>query len=77
MFEQENALHNLEGFASEFGPRFYGLPLNEGTVTLERRPKEVPSRLHLNDAAGTAVTLVPFHAGETLPWRLATPCRSD
>jgi dihydroorotase len=77
VFEQENALHNLEGFASEFGPRFYGLPLNGGTVTLERRPQEVPSRLHLNDAAGTAVTLVPFHAGETLPWRLATPCRSD
>jgi len=33
----------------------------------------VPSRLHLNDAAGTAVELVPFHAGETLPWRLVLP----
>jgi hypothetical protein len=31
----------------------------------------VPERLHRNDAAGTAVELVPFHAGETLPWRLA------
>ena len=30
----------------------------------------VPERLHLNDAAGTAVELVPFHAGEVLPWRL-------
>jgi dihydroorotase len=73
VFDQEHALENLEGFASEFGPRFYGLPLNESTVTLERRPQEVPSQLHLHDAAGTGVNLVPFHAGETLPWRLATP----
>ena len=73
VFEQENALERLEAFASEFGPRFYGLPLNEATVTLERQPLEVPSRLHLNDAAGTAVELVPFHAGETLPWRLLLP----
>jgi dihydroorotase len=70
VFEQEKALERLEGFASEFGPRFYGLPLNDGTITLERQPLEVPGRLHLNDAAGTAVELVPFHAGETLPWRL-------
>ncbi|MDA0716898.1 MAG: dihydroorotase [Cyanobacteria bacterium] len=73
VFEQENALERLEAFASEFGPRFYGLPLNETTVTLERQPLEVPSRLHLNDAAGTAFELVPFHAGETLPWRLLQP----
>lgn len=71
VFEQEGALNRLEGFASEHGPRFYGLPLNSGTVTLERRPVTVPDRLHLNDAAGTAVELVPFHAGEILPWRLA------
>ena len=70
VFEQEHALDKLEGFAAEFGPRFYGLPLNEGTITLERQPLEVPNRLHLNDAAGTAVDLVPFHAGETLAWRL-------
>ena len=70
VFEQENALDKLEAFASEFGPRFYGLPLNAGMITLERQPHEVPSRLHCNDAAGSAVNLVPFHAGETLAWRL-------
>ena len=70
VFEEENALANLEGFASEFGPRFYGLPLNSGTITLLRDPQSVPERLHLNDAAGTAVELVPFHAGDVLPWRL-------
>jgi dihydroorotase len=70
-FEQEGALDRLEAFASEFGPRFYGLPLNEERLTLVREAQLVPSRLHLNDAAGEAVDLVPFHAGELLPWRLA------
>ena len=70
-FEQEGALDRLEAFASEFGPRFYGLPLNEERITLVREAQLVPARLHRNDAAGEAVELVPFHAGELLPWRLA------
>ena len=61
VFEEEGALDRLEGFASENGPRFYGLPLNEGTVTLERAETAVPE---------TVGELVPFHAGETLGWRL-------
>ena len=64
LFETEGALDQLEGFASEHGPRFYGLPLNEARVTLERADVSVPEAL---PAAGTSI--VPFHAGETLPWR--------
>lgn len=64
VFEEERALDLFEGFASEHGPRFYGLPLNEGTVTLEKAPVEVPDVV---DANGTPI--VPFHAGETLGWR--------
>jgi dihydroorotase len=60
VFEAEGALDKFEGFASEHGPRFYGLPLNEGTATLEKAPIEVPDQI-----AG----VVPFHAGETLAWR--------
>ena len=60
VFEEEGALDKFEAFASVNGPRFYGLPLNEGTVVLERTDAEVP-----NEVEG----LVPFHAGETLPWR--------
>jgi len=70
VFDQENALDKLEGFASEFGPRFYGLPPNEGSITLVREPQTVPKRLQLADRAGEAVELVPFHAGEILPWRI-------
>ncbi|HEX8579749.1 MAG TPA: dihydroorotase [Allosphingosinicella sp.] len=65
VFEEEGALHRLEAFASENGPRFYGLPLNEERIVLERSGAAVPDSL---PAAGSA--LVPFHAGETLRWRL-------
>ena len=65
MFEEEGALDRLEAFASEHGPLFYGLPLNEDRVVLERKPATVPERL---PAAGTR--LVPFMAGRCLPWRL-------
>ena len=61
VFDEEGALDRFEGFASEHGPRFYRLPLNEGTVTLDRSEVEVPREIG---------GLVPFHAGETLRWRL-------
>ncbi|MDP1697887.1 MAG: dihydroorotase [Xanthomonadaceae bacterium] len=60
VFEQESALPKLEGFASEFGPRFYGLPLNTRKVRLLRTPQPVPDRIG---------ELVPFHAGQTLDWQ--------
>jgi len=65
VFDEEGALDRFEGFAAEHGARFYGLPLNEGTVTLERSGSTVPETV---DAASS--TLVPFHAGDTLAWRL-------
>lgn len=64
VFEEEGALDKLEAFASLNGPSFYGLPLNEGTVTLERIGSPVPATIPTSGGS-----LVPFHAGETLPWR--------
>ena len=66
VFEEEGALDRFEAFASENGARFYGLGLNAGTVTLERGKTMVPDRL-----PGPGTTIVPFHAGETLRWRIA------
>ena len=60
VFEQEGALDRLEGFASVNGAKFYGMPLNEASVTLERIDNLVPDEIE---------GLVPFHAGETLRWR--------
>ena len=68
VFEEEGALHHLEAFAAEHGPRFYGLPLNTATVLLEKTSTPVPSVLR---AASTSI--VPFHAGETLAWRFVEP----
>ena len=65
VFEEDGALDRLEGFASEHGAKFYGLPLNVGTVTLERSPSDVPDMLGLG-----GIELVPFLAGTELRWRL-------
>ncbi|HVU30554.1 MAG TPA: dihydroorotase [Sphingomicrobium sp.] len=65
VFDAEGALDRFEAFASLNGARFYGLPLNEGSVTLERAETRVPERIE----AG-AIELVPFHSGETLGWKL-------
>lgn len=62
-FDEEGALDKLEGFASEHGPKFYGLPLNEDKITLERRKAIVPESLKVMDTE-----IIPFHAGETLEW---------
>jgi dihydroorotase len=62
VFEAEGALDKFAGFASEHGPKFYGLPPNEGKITLVREPAEVPDEIS---------GVVPFHAGEMLDWRLA------
>jgi|TARA_R100000501_G_scaffold14680_3_gene26652 dihydroorotase len=68
-FEEEGALDQLEGFASVHGPTFYGLPVNEARIVLQRGEMDVPAAI---DPDGACV--VPFHAGETLHWRYAGLC---
>ncbi|WP_342755195.1 dihydroorotase [Pantoea sp. MBD-2R] len=65
VFEEMDALQHFEAFCSENGPRFYGLPLNEGRIKLVRQPWTVPESIALGND-----TLVPFLAGETLNWRV-------
>ncbi len=67
LFERRDALARLEPFVSEFGARFYGFPLNEETVTLERDPWTVPLEVGvpaLHDG------IVPMAAGEEIAWRV-------
>jgi len=66
VFEEEGALDKFEGFASLNGPRFYRLPVNDGTVTLEKAPLDVPAGIEAGESS-----LVPFHAGQQLGWRIA------
>jgi dihydroorotase len=66
-FEAAGALDRLEQFASRAGAAFYGLPLNDTTVTLRQLAWTLPEALPFGDAE-----LKPLRAGETLTWRLAT-----
>jgi dihydroorotase len=65
VFEDAGKLDALEGFASCFGPDFYGLPRNTETITLVPAAWRVPDELRFGDE-----TLVPLRAGETVGWKL-------
>ncbi len=65
-FEAIGALARLEGFASQFGADFYGLPRNPETVTLVRQAWDVPTHYPFGSAE-----LVPLRAGERVAWRIA------
>lgn len=65
-FEAAGALPRLEGFASDFGADFYGLPRNTGRIKLIRDPWAVP--LHYPYGPDE---LVPMRAGAQVAWRLA------
>ena len=66
-FEAAGALDRLEGFASRFGPDYYGLPHNVGRITLVREAWDVPMVLPYAEGDG----LMPLRAGEAMTWRLA------
>lgn len=57
----ENDISAFQAFTAEHGARFYGLPLNQTTVTLEKREWTVPDMYH---------GVVPYFAGQKLQWRL-------
>jgi len=65
VFEQAGALDRLEGFASQYGADFYGLPRNSGTLTLQQTDWQVPDAYPLGNSS-----LVPLFAGETLHWQI-------
>ena len=65
-FEYAGALDKLNGFASEYGATFYGLPYNEDTVTLTKQSWDVPASYRFG-----ADELVPLRAGERMLWRVA------
>ncbi|MGC3985379.1 MAG: dihydroorotase [Pseudorhodoferax sp.] len=64
-FDKAGALDKLEGFMSLHGADFYGLPRNQGTVTLRREEWTVPDSYVYGEA-----NLKPLRAGEVLPWKI-------
>ncbi len=65
-FEAAGALDRLEAFASFYGPDFYGLARNTGTITLRRETWTPPEVLPFGQAQ-----LKPLAGGEALSWRMA------
>jgi len=65
IFGAYNVLEKLEGFASIFGPNFYGLPRNQDKITLVKEVWNVPKELPYHRD-----TLVPFRSGGTVGWRI-------
>ncbi|MGH8621308.1 MAG: dihydroorotase [Burkholderiales bacterium] len=64
-FAAAGRLDRLEGFASRHGPQFYGLPVNEGAITLAEEPWPVPAEIPFGPDR-----LVPLRAGEQVGWRM-------
>jgi dihydroorotase len=64
-FEQAGALDKLEAFASLNGPNFYGLPVNEGSITLKREAWTIPPSVPMGEHQ-----LVPLDAGQQIHWKM-------
>ena len=64
-FDRVNKIDMLEGFASYYGPDFYGLPRNIETITLEKTTWQTPESFNFSSS-----TVIPFYAGKDLSWRL-------
>jgi dihydroorotase len=65
VFEACAALDKLEGFASIHGADFYGLPHNEGSITLTKTPWQMDSQFIFDGSL-----VIPIRAGETINWKL-------
>ncbi|WP_299865740.1 dihydroorotase [uncultured Hoeflea sp.] len=64
VFEEENALDRLALFASRNGPAWYGMPVNDETMTLHRTtaPAAWPERIETGDGPVTVFDpMVPIH----------------
>lgn len=64
-FEEANALDKLENFASVFGPQFYGMAVNESTITLQKQSWTMPETMTFGSE-----TVTPLKAGEEVRWQV-------
>ncbi len=67
VFEEAGALDKLEGFTSRNGPEFYRLPVNNGTVTLEKSTTPISYPAKIETGAGPVTV---FDPGFPLYWRV-------
>jgi dihydroorotase len=69
LLESFGAFDKLQGFVSDNGRKFYGVPAKEGEVVKLRRAAEgdakVPGLIR-----GDGAEVVPFWAGKSLGWEI-------
>ncbi len=65
VFEEEDSLHRLEGFCSQFGAQHYRLPVSDKRIQLKREDWVVPDSYRFGEGE-----VVPCKAGETLHWQI-------
>ena len=67
VFEEADALANLEAFTSLNGPAFYGLPVNDSTITLTKTDAApVPTKIETEDGPVTV-----FDPGFPVKWQIS------
>jgi dihydroorotase len=71
VFEAAGRLDRLEAFASHFGADFYGLPRHEERITLVKESWRAADSYEFGGGA-----VVPYRAGESVAWRLASGKRA-
>ncbi len=64
-FEDAGALDRLEAFTSLNGPRFYGLPENDDTITLERHAADLPKVI-----LGDGIEVKVWNPGREITWQV-------
>ena len=64
-FDAAGALDQLEAFASFNGADFYGLPRNQGSITLKKESWTPPESFAFGEGQ-----LKPLRSGEALAWKL-------
>ncbi len=65
VFEQQGCLDKLPAFASQYAADFYRLPQNTETITLLKKPWQVPEYLDFGHER-----LIPLRAGEQIEWQV-------
>ncbi len=65
IFDEMDAIHHLEAFASINGAAFYGLPRHKERITLVKKTKKIPPSYPFGDER-----CVGLRAGESVAWSI-------
>ena len=66
IFEEENALENLEKFSSINGPKFYGLDINKEFLTLDKTEMDIPEYTEQGN-----IRIKNFFAEKKINWKIS------